>query len=279
MAGTVRNTCRGMRYAKTYARWNRTQSWQSNHHMRAERQQEGRLGFAEIASFLDDYLRIQDYPEEPNGMWVDRVAPVRRIGLALDPSPDLGEWARGHALDVLILHRAWRLDPAVLPPGTGVLAYHLPFDEHLTLGFNPLLAAALGMADLEVLGRKQGRPIGMIGNVQDSDFAVIRARMQREFGGVEEVIFPRQKAVARIAVVGAMTDALVREAAARGVALYLSGQLRAPARGAAAETGIGVVAVGHRRSEEWGLRTLAALLNARWSDLEVWIEPSRTTGM
>ena len=66
-----------------------------------------------------------------------------------------------------------------------------------------------------------------------------------------------------------MSDALVREADVRGADLYVTGQLRQPAEIAAVETGIGVIAVGHRRSEEWGLRAIAHVLQERWYELEV----------
>ena len=79
--------------------------------------------------------------------------------------------------------------------------------------------------------------------------------------------------VSRVAVVGAMTDALVREAASRGADVYTTGQLRQPAQAAVLETGIGVVGVGHRRCEEWGLRALAGVLCERWSRLEVILPP------
>ena len=226
----------------------------------------------EVASFLDACLGVQDYPEERNGVLADTAKPLRRIGLALEPDASLRHWVQRFGLDALILHRAWRLDLGLLPPGIGLLAYHLPFDEHLTLGWNPLLAGVLGLTDLEVLGTKQGRPIGMIGRVEDADFVVLRGRIERELGGVEEVVLPRKETVARIAVMGAMTEALVREAAARGAAVYVTGQLRVPARQAVEETGIGVIATGHRRSEEWGLRMLADVLRSRWPDLEVFTQ-------
>jgi putative NIF3 family GTP cyclohydrolase 1 type 2 len=73
----------------------------------------------------------------------------------------------------------------------------------------------------------------------------------------------------RIAVVGAMTDALVRAAAEKGAGLYITGQLRAPARRAIDETGILAVAIGHQRSEEHGLTLLAALLARRFPGLHV----------
>lgn len=65
-----------------------------------------------------------------------------------------------------------------------------------------------------------------------------------------------------------MTDSLVREAATRGANVYITGQLRQRAEQALLETKIGVIAVGHRRGEVWGLRVLAGVLSERWSSLE-----------
>ena len=57
-----------------------------------------------------------------------------------------------------------------------------------------------------------------------------------------------------------MTEALVRDAAARGVGLYVTGQMRGPALAAVRQTGMRVVAVGQDRSERWGLRHLGRVL-------------------
>ncbi|HEV2735092.1 MAG TPA: Nif3-like dinuclear metal center hexameric protein [Longimicrobiaceae bacterium] len=160
----------------------------------------------------------------------------------------------------------------------GLLASHRPFDERLTTGFNPALAARLGMTGLEPFGARDGRPLGMLGAVGRQPFEVFLARVREEFGGTEAARAPRGgevARVARVAVANAMTDALVREAAARGADAYLTGQLRVPARAAVADTGIGVVAAGHRRAEEWGLRELARLLGERWPGLSTatWPHP------
>ena len=78
-----------------------------------------------------------------------------------------------------------------------------------------------------------------------------------------------------MAVVGAMTDALVREAHARGIGAYVTGQWRQPAARAVRETGLGIVVLGHRRSELWGLRALAGLLRTHpaRADLEILLQP------
>lgn len=216
-------------------------------------------------------------PEERGGVLCSgdgrRIA---RLGLSLDSWPTLGDWAARERLDALFLHRPWRLAPGALAPHVGVVWSHLHFDERLTTGDNPWLASALGMRTREPLGEKAGRPLGMIGDVVPCLTRDLVTRVRAAFGGSEQEHVPDPAApLARIAVVGAMTDALVREAAARGAGLYVTGQLRQPARAAVAETGIAVIAVGHARAEWWGARTLGRLMVERWHGLTAVTAPMR----
>lgn len=228
----------------------------------------------DIAQFLDRFFAVYRFGNDQNGVYLPSTRPIARFGLALEPWPQLAEWASTAQLDALFLHRPWQLQPGQLASDVGVVAYHLAFDEHLTLGFNPRLAAVLGMSKLEVLGEKEGRAIGMIGDIPTQSFARCCCCVDEVFGGHDEVRAGICREVSRVAVVGAMTDALVREAASRGADVYTTGQLRQPAQTAWVETGISVVAVGHRRCEEWGLRALAGVLCERWSRLEVILPPS-----
>ncbi len=232
------------------------------------------IGLNDIAQFLNYFFAVHSYGEDQNGVYLPSSRPIARFGLALEPWVGLTEWASAEQLDALFLHRPWQLQPGQLAADIGVLAYHLAFDENLTLGFNSRLATVLGMSNLEVLGEKQGRSLGMIGNIPTQDFPSFCRYVDAVFGGYDEAIGDDTREILRVGVVGAMNDALVREAADRGVDVYITGQLRLPAQAAVLETGIGIVAVGHRRSEEWGLRALAGVLGDRWSRLEV-ILPKR----
>ena len=212
--------------------------------------------FSEIAAFLDRLLLAERFDDDPTGVYRDTARSVAAIGLALDPWPGLTEWVAREGLDALFVHRPWTL-PLDRLGDVGVLAYHLAFDERLTVGFNPRLAEALGMTDLEVLGRKAGRPIGMLGTVAEQGIDNFRQALASEFGGLEGNIDGDGRVVTRVAVVGAMTAPLVEGAAARGAEVSVTGQLRAPARAAIEAIGLAVIAVGHRRAELWGLRVLA----------------------
>lgn len=228
----------------------------------------------DIERFLDLFFAIHRYSqEERGGVYCPSTRSIRRLGLALEPWEQLPQWVEQQRLDALFLHRPWKLQPRQLLPNVGVLSYHLAFDERLTLGFNPRLAEILAMSDLSVLGEKQGRAIGMLGAIAPQSFSSYCTYVDEVFGGQEELYRGAATEISRVAVVGAMTDALISEAAARGAELYITGQFRQPALDAVRETRIGVIAVGHRRSEVWGLRAIAGVLRERWSRLEVFLPP------
>ncbi|BAY22912.1 hypothetical protein NIES2100_26760 [Calothrix sp. NIES-2100] len=226
----------------------------------------------EIVEFLNSFFNVEKFPEdERGGIYLPTSNPVERLGLALEPETQLQEWVIDKRLDALFLHRPWKLEVEKLPPGLGIISYHLPFDECLTVGFNLRLAQVLRMSDLEVLGEKENRAIGMIGEIPTKSFAQLCNCVMQIFGRQEQVLPAVNHDIKCIAVVGAMTDSLVREAAARGADVYITGQIRQPAQKAIQETKIGAIAVGHRCSEVWGLRSLSGILQERWSNLEVFI--------
>ncbi|OUL26204.1 NGG1p interacting factor NIF3 [Nostoc sp. RF31YmG] len=227
----------------------------------------------EIADFLNWFFTVECFPiSERGGIYLASSNPVARLGLALEPDTQLHEWIKTQNLDALFLHRPWKLTADEISPELGVIFYHLPFDECLTLGFNLRLAQILRMSELEVLGEKEHRAIGMIGDIPIQSFVHLCNCITQIFGGLEQIHSAVNSDVKRIAVVGAMTDSLVREAADRGADVYITGQLRQPAAAAMQETKIGAIAVGHRRSEVWGLRSLAGVLQERWSSLEVFVK-------
>jgi len=222
-----------------------------------------------LASFLDALLETDTDPDGEDTRYRQSMRPVTRLGLAVDANFDVVHWVQTESLDAVFLHRPWKIDGQPLPPDIGVLASHAPFDNYLTLGVSPRLALVMGLADWEPFGSKAGRPLGMLGRITPAVFHTLRGTLADIFGGLDAAHAGTAKTITTVAVVNAMTDALVREAAAQGAQMYVTGQERIPARAAVEETGIGVVAVGHARGEQWGLRALAGLLRERWAALDV----------
>ena len=220
-----------------------------------------------LANFLDQYLETARFADEPPTVYHPFSRNVSRLGLALEPWPGLADWVRKERLDALFLHRPFKLQECELPDEIGILASHRPFEERLALGYNPRLADALGMSCLKPLGSRKGRPLGMLGDVPPQTVGAFYKSVSETFGGREDARTCERNEVTRVAVVGAMTAELMHEASERGAEVYITGQMRQPAREAILDTGLGVVIVGHRRSEEWALRVLAHVLRERFFGL------------
>lgn len=230
----------------------------------------------DLAGYLRRRLAVPDGDDVPL-YWRPGAAaatPVRRIGLALERRSCLHAGDSG--VDALFLHRPFLLPDHVLP-GVPVLASHRGFDAHLSVGYSPALAEALGLCPpLEPLHRadKGGARVGMIGNLAEPEsWYALRARLTAQFGGAELILPGRRLAegggmVDRMAVVGAMTPELLAEAADRGAQVFLTGQFREGSRKAAEASGVAVFAAGHRRAERWGMVRLASELTAAFPGLK-----------
>lgn len=224
----------------------------------------------ELVQFLDQFFLKSPYPDDFNGVYRTGDQPIQRIGLALDPGVGLSDWIVAHQIDALFLHRPWKLELESIAANIPVIAYHLAFDERLTLGLNFRLSEALNLINPQPLGYKENRPIGMIGEIPPQAFDRYVQQIDQIFGGYESIL-GELDSVSQVAIVGAMNDALIREASQRGAELYLTGQFRTAAKQAVLETAMSVIEIGHHRSERWGLRALANVLRERWANLQVLI--------
>jgi putative NIF3 family GTP cyclohydrolase 1 type 2 len=197
---------------------------------------------------------------------------LRRIGLALEFSSRIEDAAAD--CDLLFLHRPFSLPNSALPDVT-VLAAHLGFDAHLTMGYNPALANELGLRQIQPLFRpdspEETIPIGMIGTLDKPvPLAQLQAQITRQFGGLDDtVLFPDSALVGRIAVMNALNPTLIALAAEQGAGAYLTGQMRESTRLAAQNQRMSLFAAGHRRIELWGLRRLAWEISQAFPDLEI----------
>ena len=228
-----------------------------------------KLSLSAIAAYLDRYLGSARFANDQNGIYRASNRPVKRIGLALEPWVGIDAWIRQECLDALFLHRPWQMHMQTLPAHVGVLAYHLAFHLTLTFGFNQRLANVLQIKNSVPFAFKEVIPYGMIGDIDPDTMNSVIAYLAEIFGIIPSIEGKCVESVHRIAIVGAMTDSLVRRAASQGVQLYITGQMRQSAKDAAHEVGMTVAEIGHAAGEAWGMRALAGLLQERWAQLEV----------
>lgn len=222
------------------------------------------------------------------------LAFLDRIVLSVTPTPGvysyLGHTDSYHPPRTLcFLHRPWQLDRRTVRGDTLVLSSHTSFDENLTVGWNPPLAMRLGMEEEDwfcVKGYKGDaeRKIGIVGSVSTSRHTILD-RIQTEFGQTELVKEGQSDEIRVVAIMNAFNEeevlrvldmaqerALVPDAsfAARGRhVLYLTGQPRESGMLAATALGLTVACVGHRTTEEWGIRFMATAMRTAFPNVTV----------
>jgi putative NIF3 family GTP cyclohydrolase 1 type 2 len=215
----------------------------------------GERGLTPTLSGLASWLKTR---LEESGTLRPGPVQVNRLALALDPA-DLPPTLEAEAI---FLHRSHRLGD--LFPQLGVLTSHDGFDAALTTGENWALAGALGWTDARPLQLPSAA--GLIATVPQNDWPGLLASLEAEFGGLEEVLAPPDFQP-RLALLNAMRPELLGAVFKEGMGTLVTGQMRRSALPRARELGLGAVALGHRRSELWGLRQLAGELMEAFPDL------------
>ncbi|AFZ68936.1 hypothetical protein Deipe_3503 [Deinococcus peraridilitoris DSM 19664] len=190
---------------------------------------------------------------------------IATLGLALEAA----DVPSGCGVDALFLHRPF--DVGSLCEGAGVLASHAGFDRYLTTGENWSLASHLGWTDVQpfVVG---GRILGLRAAAPSEGWDGLLASALESFGGWDEALPPTSvlhERAGSVALVNAMRPALLSAAHDRGVRVYVTGQFRGGARQRAEALGMGILALGHKRSERWGLQQLARELSAEFPDVHI----------
>ena len=184
---------------------------------------------------------------------------VSRLSLALDPR-DLPADLPGGAV---FLHRVHHLGASF--PGLAVLNSHDGFDAALTTGANMPLAERLRWHESERVELE--RASGLIALPPQQDWERLLDALHAEFGGHNALLPPKDSEVRRVALMNAMRPELLEAVATNGASVYVTGQMRPAALPTARALGLGVIALGHRRTELWGLRQLARELRDAFQGL------------
>ncbi len=230
----------------------------------------------ELAGAMDRLLGSSLATGERTHVVVRRDAPVRRLGLAVEPWPGLAAWVREERLDALVLHRPWRLPLDGLPGALGVLATHAPFEERLGLGWNPALAEQLELERTAPLGNQSGGPAGMTGELAPVPWRALHGRVAAVFGVVADTFgapADPDQTIERVALAPVITPDLTGEAARAGARAFVSAEVRASARAALLATGVAAIIVGRARAERWSLGLLGRMLAREWPDLTIDLAP------
>jgi dinuclear metal center YbgI/SA1388 family protein len=229
-----------------------------------------------IVAYLDDELEAAAYRDYgPNGLQVVGADEVTRLRVAVSASLEVFERAAADGAQMLVVHHGlfWdggspligRLERRRLETlfrhDLSLVAYHLPLDGHAVLGNNAQLAAILGIADPQPFAEHRGRALGRHGALAAPASAEDVATTLGEALGSMPLVLPGGPGEVRtVGVVSGAAARDVREAAALGLDLFVTGEPEEDAPYLARELGVTIVAAGHNATETVGVRAVAARL-------------------
>ena len=244
---------------------------------------------ADLARECDQILKtkkFRDYPGARNGLQVSHERTVKKIGWAVDADMESIRKAGKERVDFLIVHhglfwgssaldrkiRAKRIREAKRL-GVAIYSSHLPLDAHPELGNSIGLLRALGLDKWKRkrFGKAMGREIGyrvegVKIRISDLGFRIRDLRSNegekvRRWDGVK-VIEAGPKICRKIAIVtGGFGD--LDQVVRAGLDTLITGEADYPTEVKAKELGINLVLGGHRETEVYGVRELAARIRAQ----------------
>ena len=239
------------------------------------------MQLADLVAHLDRELRlaeIADYPPALNGLQVDAPGrAVTRVAAAVDASLPVIRQAVAAGADLLLVHHGlfWSgLQPITgalheklrlcLEHGLAVYSAHLPLDAHPTLGNNACIARALGLTPTGGFLEFKGTPIGLLIEAE-LPVAELTARFRAALDGGPVHVCPGGPAVSRrIGISSGGSGSEVAAAAKAGVDTFLTGEGPHWSYTLAEELGVNVLYGGHYATETFGVKALAADLEARF---------------
>jgi dinuclear metal center YbgI/SA1388 family protein len=232
----------------------------------------------DLCDYNASLLSIAQYKDYcPNGLQVEGRPEVLRIATAVTASQHVLDEALEWGADALLVHHGyfWRNEDAVI---TGVkkkriaqllrnemslLAYHLPLDAHSEFGNNTQLGRRLGFRET---GRFGEQDIACLGS-PDLPLAVdqLAARIGEVLKRAPQILGPRHITVNSVAWCSGGAQGYFEDAIARGVDVYITGEISEQCFHLANETGVAFIAAGHHATERYGVQSLGEHLAAQFA--------------
>jgi len=232
----------------------------------------------ELTLYLDELLQAPKYRDYcPNGLQVEGCSEVTRIVAGVTASQKLLDLAVERGAQAVLVHHGyfWKGEDGritgmrrkrlstLLGNGISLLAYHLPLDAHPELGNNAQLATLFGW---QPEGRFGEQDIGWYGSLPTpATLAEVVTAIAGALGRPPLAIGDPARPVRRVAWCSGGAQGYFEQAIALGVDLYLSGEISEQTVHLAEESGVAYLAAGHHATERYGIKALAAHLQAHFA--------------
>ncbi len=244
------------------------------------------VSLREVVSYLDEYLRPRETPDDPNalnGLQVENSGIVTRLVAAVDASLATIEGLPANSPGTLLLvhhglfwdgnqpvaGRRYRKLRALLERDAAVYGSHIPLDLHPDVGNNAVLARKLGLTAIESFGLHKGVAIGIAGAApkelnRREAIAPALAKLLAIQPEQIKLIAGGRETVGKIGVITGAAGSAIGQAHAAGCDTYITGEGPHHTYFDATELGVNVFYAGHYATETIGVQALAEHLSDRY---------------
>lgn len=229
-----------------------------------------------LETYLNDELRINHFKDYcPNGLQVQGKSAIKIVVTGVTACLELIEQAALLQADAIVVHHGWfwknddvrivrqlhaRLKK-MLAHDMSLFAYHLPLDQHPTLGNNVQLAAQLGF---DVKGQSPENTMVWFGKPQvvgrKMTLEGLTQNIAQQLGRTPTVIGDPHTTIKKVAWCTGAAQAYIQDAAELGADVYISGEISEQTAHFARELGIAYISAGHHATESFGVQAVGAHL-------------------
>jgi dinuclear metal center YbgI/SA1388 family protein len=238
------------------------------------------MNLADLVSHLDTELRlaeIADYPNALNGLQLEnRTGEVTKIVAAVDATLPVLRKAAAAGADLLIVHhgmfwsglQSWtgpvfQKMKLALDAGLAVYACHLPLDFHPVLGNDVVLARALGLEPSGTFMKTKGTEHGARIETEIPRAELV-SRLEKATGSRVHVCAGGPDVVRRIGIMTGGAGSEVATVAKAGIDTFITGEGPHWSYTLAEELGVNILYGGHYATETFGVKALAAHIEAKF---------------
>lgn len=227
-----------------------------------------------LVSHLNELLQIRKFRDyAPNGLQIAGRAEIQTVVTTVSASQAAIDFAVANNADALLVHHGyfWKGEAAelvgvkrkriatLLHHEINLLAYHLPLDQHATLGNNALFGQALSAHNIRQSSFDDFLWQGDIETVSASQWiAAVEKILQRSIIAVGNT----QKMIQKIAWCTGAAQDLLLQAHAEGADAFLTGEYAERSYHEARECDMLFLVCGHHSTETFGVRALGDYLAA-----------------
>jgi len=242
-----------------------------------------------IIRFCNTYLHAADFSDYgPIGLHVEGAATVKRIVFAVSASEMLFQKAIAGNAQMIICHHGMLWDNesriikgsikkrihALLNNDITLLGYHLCLDAHPIVGNNAVLAKRIGLKKIKPFAVAKGQAIGKWGVFSaPCSRELVYKKVKNIVGASNMTVYPfGPQKIKTVGIVSGGGAFYVRDAAACGFDMYITGESAEPIREIVREEGINFCAAGHYNTETFGVQALMAVVKKKFGVKTVFID-------